>query len=159
MECIYILTHSEILALYHAEKAVTMAEFPMIRQQLGEQGVASDFLVDCCYVDGVGTRSKDQTLILVSGDHSGRMFLNDVTLAGTRKLCCVENKMAHCTDVRAVKFLRRDFQSGIPMRLLSGGEDGQICDWRHGMVNSSVVKASVGQAKKRKKNRGKRRPY
>ena len=51
-ECLFCLTSSETLALFHAEKALTMAEFPMARQTLRDGGVPADYLVDCCYTQG-----------------------------------------------------------------------------------------------------------
>lgn len=135
-ECIFCLTHSETLHLYHADKAVAMAEFPMIRESLAAQGMPSDFLIDCAYVEGP-PGSRSQTLLLVSGDHSGTICLGDVTLAGVRKLCTVRNDLGHKKDVRAVAFVRPDATTGAPAMLLSGGEDGLICEWKHSKTNQS----------------------
>lgn len=140
-ECLFSLTHCETLTLYHADKALTMAAFPGIRETLSKMGAPSDYLVDCCYLQGSAS-SKSQSLILVSGDHQGRLHLSDVTLGGINRLCSVADTFGHSADVRAVTLFGRDPDSGVPARMLTGGEDGSLCDWRH--AASEAEAASVG---------------
>jgi len=115
--------------MFHAEKAATMASFPNIREELTKQGAPSDFLIDCCYVQGPTRNSKNQTLVLASGDHSGSLYLSDVTLGGLRKLCQISNALGHSSDIRSVAFSTRDPSSGVPLFLLTGGEDGNLAGW------------------------------
>jgi len=130
-ECLYALTFNESISLFHADKAVSMAEFHFVRDLLTGAGAPSDYLVDCFYAQGKQPGTKSQALVLVSGDHKGRMYLSDLTLAGVQRLCVLEGEMGHTRDVRAVAALARSPVTGIPSRLLSGGEDGLVCDWRH----------------------------
>ncbi|GBG26890.1 WD repeat-containing protein 89 [Hondaea fermentalgiana] len=148
-ECLYCLTHSETLHLFHAQKAVAMAEFPMIRERLAAQGMPSDFLIDCAYVEGP-PGSRSQSLLLVSGDHTGTICLGDVTLAGVQKLCTVQSNLGHKKDVRSVAFLRPDPTSGVPAMILSGGEDGLVCEWTHAKTKRGPVRRGGARRKSRR---------
>jgi len=129
-ECLFCLGYSETLSMYHLEKAATMAEFPMIREQLSDASLPADYLIDCCYLNGeVGTAS--QTLLLVSGDYSGKIGLGDVTLTGVSPICSVSDPMAHKKSVRSSIFLSFNLRTGIPRQFLSGSEDGILCEWSH----------------------------
>lgn len=157
----YCLTHSETLSLFHAQKALVMAEFGNMRTLLADQGTPADFLVDCCYVQGPPSAPDSQTLLLVSGNHEGHVSISDVTLAGVRPLCTLAQPTAHSADVRSVAFLRRDVRTGVPSLMFSGGEDGQLCEWAHRSAPAAAAKAKAGpnrgKSARARSRRGRRR--
>jgi len=146
-ECVYCLTKNETLSLFHADKAIAMAQFPTIRDTLRTAGAYSDYLVDCHYMEGSGGAGKTQKLILMSGDHAGNLSLSDVTLAGATKLCSVNDAFGHSTDVRAAVFYERKGSGALPDRLFTGGDDGKLCDWSKNSDATSDGPMSLEEAR------------
>mmetsp|Transcript_5142 Transcript_5142/g.6841 ORF Transcript_5142/g.6841 Transcript_5142/m.6841 type:complete len:407 (+) Transcript_5142:40-1260(+) len=167
LQCLYCLTHSETFSLHHIEKSECMATFPSVRDHVRSKSkglMNPEFLVDCFYTEGSLPHSwnfatnnptlkqssspKSQSLILISGDHHGKLHMNDVTLKGINPLCQLSNPFAHSACVRAVTFMNRDPKTGVPARFISGGEDGRISDWKHG----ELTKTKAGKSRSRNRH-------
>jgi hypothetical protein len=128
-QCLYSLTHTETFSMWHVDKAVRMAEFPMLRQHLGSLGACADYLVDCCYWERPD--GTDQQLVLMSGAFDGRINLSRVAIDGITPAgqLSAPSLSGHQAVVRCAAFIQPDANTGTPLRVLTGAEDAQICEW------------------------------
>ncbi|KAH7463651.1 hypothetical protein PRIC1_006644 [Phytophthora ramorum] len=125
-ENIFCLTGTETLDLWNLWTAERLHHYATIRDDCNQNGLATDYLIDCVYDD------QADELFLLAGNHDGDM--NAVTIGTDGKLQhAAALKGAHKACVRCV------YYDPETTTLYSGGEDTRLCKW---IVPSAVGKAA-----------------
>lgn len=117
--------------------------------RVGRSDFAADYLLGCHFDGGRGS------LMLLAGSHSGRLSYFELGAGGGASLVAesVENVSA------GHRATLRDFAAATGGVLITGGEDGRICEWKPGKEvqeissSSSAAGAPRGFQHKRKERK------
>jgi hypothetical protein len=114
LENIFCLTGTETLDLWNLQAAQRICHFETIREESNQNGISTDYLIDCIYDD------KSSELFLLSGDHSGIINVLNIT---KNYQTILETRLpgGHKACVRCLLY-----EDGV---LYSGGEDSRLCAW------------------------------
>ena len=109
-EYIYATSHMETFSIHHATDGSDIRRFGDVRTNEG-----IEYLIDVTY------DSSSEMLLLLAGNRMGGVGLFDVNLDGLR--LCFELVGGHSDMIRAIDI-------GSDGSILSGGEEGNLIQWR-----------------------------
>jgi WD40 repeat protein len=149
----FVLTRTDTLSLWGLAATERVADFGDLKGALlAASGVRADYLLDCWFCDATGR------LVLLVGDHDGRLWALDVTPGGAAllgSLSGAKGAAAHSSTVRTA-VLSQLFS--VPSGATGGGdespgivcwtagEDGQLVEWANASAEAMLGTPSVASA-------------
>eukprot|EP01083_Nonionella_stella_P066766 176084_1 len=147
LNMLYCLTDDDSLFLYDMKEAESIGTFKKPMQNISQfSGMPTDYLVDCHY------DPTTQSLLLLSGNHSGQLLISNVTQSSIEP--CQVLSESHTADARCMAWGGQT--------LHTAGEDSRIsvwsCDGNLNTEQKAIHSRAPGRMKARNEQ-AKFRPY
>lgn len=154
-ECIYCLTHTETLMLWHLlpdpdddSQPELISRYPALRDAMNDTGVRVDYLVDCRF------NPTTQRLFLVGGSFTGNIEVMHVNIDSVSPLLSMYG--GHHDTVRCVDWDTEGHN------MVSGDESSLLCSWSNQPnqpAEGGEVRKMAPSTKRLEQSRKAARPY